>query len=139
MIHQIQELLAEGIWMFDACGPAPIHVYAAMLSTHHGHVERAKSEGARSLMQLVIQHVEDGAHRSDFITDHVILHDAVTEVIIRETCRNKELERSAYELIQDMAIKNLGRPLREYQVTQLPSEQTVIKPMTPNLQLVRNH
>lgn len=139
LTHQIQELLTEGIRMFDAFGPAPVHVYAALLSTHHRHVEQAMSEGAKDLVQLVIRQVENRAHRSDVITDHAPLHDAVTEVIIRELCCNKELEHSAHELIQDMALETLGRPLREYQVTSLSNGQTVIKPMPPNLKLVGKH
>lgn len=139
LIHQIQELLTEGIRMFDACGPAPVHVYAALLSTHHRHVEQAMSEGAINLAQLVTRQVENGAHRSDAVTDHALLHDAVTEFIIRELCHNKELERTAHELIQDMALETLGRPLREYRITSLSNGQTVIKPMPPNLKLVGKH
>lgn len=136
-MHQAQELLVACIRMFDEYGPAPIHVYAALLSTHHVHVERAQADGAKSLMDLIFAYkVEDGASTADWVSDNAVLHDAVTEVTIREMCRNSELKRTADNLIQEMAQESLGRPLRQYQIIELLNGKTVAKPITPQLMVV---
>lgn len=134
--HEIQEALFDWIRAFDQTGPAPVSVYAALLSTHHIHVERAFAEGAKNLMELIIYKVEDGASTADWISKDAVLHDAVTAVTIREICRNSELKRTADNLIQQMAQDNLGRPLRQYQIVRLPNGQTVAKPMPPTLTVV---
>jgi hypothetical protein len=136
-MHLAQEFFVQWIRMFDECGPAPIHVYAALLSVHHVHVERAWAKGAKDLMGLIIYHTEDGASTADWISDDAALHHAVTEVVIREMCRNSEFKRVAYNLIQDMAQERLGHPLQQYQIAQLPNGQTVAKPMPPKLTVVK--
>lgn len=134
--REIQEALFAWIRAFDQTGPAPVHVYAALLSTHHIHVDHALAEGATNLMELIIYKVEDGASTADWISKDAVLHDAVTAVTIREICRNSELKRTADSLIQQMAQENLGRPLRQYQQTKLPNGQTILKPMPPKLTVV---
>jgi hypothetical protein len=136
-MHLAQEIFVQWIRQFDECGPAPIHVYAALLSTHHVHVERAWAKGAKNLMGLIIYHTEDGASTADCISDDAVLHHAVTEVVIREMCRNSELQRTADNLLQEMAQDSLGRPLRQYQLTEFPNGQTVAKPVPPKLTVVK--
>jgi hypothetical protein len=136
-MHQTQELLVEGIGIFDSFGEAPVHVYAALLSTHHVHVERAFAKGAENLMGLIIYHTEDGASTADWISDDAVLHQAVTEVVIREMCRNSALKRVADNLLQEMAQESLGRPLRQYQIVELPNGKTVAKPVPPKLTVVK--
>lgn len=135
--HQIQEILVNLIQQFDEVGPAPVHVYGAILSIHHVHIERALTEGANSLMDLIFVSKVEGAHtKADIVSDDAILHDAVAEVAIREILRNKEFKRTADSLIQRMAQESLGRPLRQYQFVRLPNGHPVAKPMQPNMTIV---
>jgi hypothetical protein len=138
-MHLAQEFFVQWIRMFDECGPAPIHVYAALLSVHHVHVERALAKGAKDLMGLIIYHTEDGARTADWTSDDAVLHHAVTEVVIREIFRNEELQKLPINLIQEMAQESLGRPLQQYQIAQLPNGQTVAKPMPPKLTVVKEN
>jgi hypothetical protein len=135
--HQEQEALVNLIQLFDEAGPAPIHLYAAVLGIHHVHVERALAEGDKSLMDLIfVSKVEDAHTKADVVSDEAVLHHAVTEVTIREILRNKALKMTADNLIQKMAQDSLGRPLQPYQFTELPNGQTVLKPMPPQLTVV---
>jgi hypothetical protein len=135
--HQEQEALVNLIQLFDEAGPAPIHVYAAVLSIHHCHVERAWAEGDKSLMDLIFISKLEVAHtKADVVSDDAVLHHAVTEVTIREILRNKALKKTADNLIQKMAQNSLGRPLQKYQQVELPNGQTVLKSMPPKLTVV---
>jgi hypothetical protein len=135
--HQVQDILVNLIQQFDEAGPAPIHVYAAVLSVHHCHVERALVDGDKSLMALIfVSKVEDAHTKADVVSDDAVLHHAVTEVTIREILCNKALKKTADNLIQQMAQDSLGRPLQPYQFTELPNGQTVLKPMPPQLTVV---
>lgn len=134
--YQLQDILVNLIRQFDEAGLASVHVYGALFSTHHTHVERALAEGAKNLMELIVYKVEDGTSTADWISKDAVLHNAVSRLIIREICRNKELQKTADNLIQQMAQENLGRPLRQYQIIEMPNGQTVLKPMLPQLTVV---
>jgi hypothetical protein len=135
-MHLAQEFFIQWIRMFDECGSAPVHVYAALLSVHHVHVERACAKGAKNLMKLIIYHTEDGASIVDCVSNDAVLHHAVTEAVTREMCRNEELQKTADNLIQEMARGSLGRPLRQYQIAELPDGQRVARPMPSRLTVV---
>jgi hypothetical protein len=134
--NQIQDILVNLIRQFDEVGPAPVSVYAAVLSTHHTHVQRALTEGAQNLMELIAYKVEDGASTADCVSQDAVLHHAVTKAVIRAMQHNKGLQYFADNLLQEMVQEKLGRPLRQYQIVQLPNGQTVAKPMPPQLRVV---
>jgi hypothetical protein len=134
--HQLQDILVNLIRQFDEVGLASVHVYGALLSTHHTHVQRALAEGAQNLMDLIVYKVEDGASTADCISQDAVLHDAVTKAVIRAIQHNDELQQFADNLLQEMVQKSLGRPLRQYQIMELPNGQRVAKPMPPQLTVV---
>jgi hypothetical protein len=134
--HRLQDILVNLIRQFDEAGPASVHVYGALLSTHHTHVERALVEGAQNLMELIIYKVEDGASTADCVSDDAVLHHAVTKAVIRAMQHNDELQQVADNLFQEMVQEKLGRPLRLYQIVELPNGQKVAKPMPPQLRVV---
>ncbi|MBL1265722.1 hypothetical protein JJL52_18835 [Methylomicrobium sp. RS1] len=134
--NQIQDILVNLIRQFDEAGPASVHVYGAMLSTHHIHVQRALADGAENLMELIVYKVEDGASTADCVSQDAVLHHAVTKAVIRAMQHNKELQYFADNLLQEMVQESLGHPLRQYQIVELPNGQTVAKPMPPQLRVV---
>jgi hypothetical protein len=134
--HQLQDMLVNLIRQFDEAGLASVHVYGALLSTHHTHVERALAEGAKNLMELIVYKVEDGASTADWISQDSVLHNAVTKAVIRAMQHNDELQQVADNLFQEMVQEKLGRPLRLYQIVELPNGQKVAKPMPPQLRVV---
>lgn len=133
---QVQDELVNWIRAFDQTGPAPIHVYAAILSTHHSHIQRALTEGAQNLMELIVYKVEDGASTADWVSQGSVLHHAVTKAVIRAMQHNDELQQFADNLLQQMVQESLGRPLRQYRIVQLPNGQTVAKSIPPKLRVV---
>jgi hypothetical protein len=136
--HQLQDILVSLVLQFDEAGPAPIHLYAAVLSIHHCHVERALAEDHNNdLMDLIFLSPVEVAHtKAVAVSDEAVLFHAVKEVTIREIYHDKEFKKIAGNLIQQMAQEHLGRPLQRYQQMELPNGQTVLKPMPPQLTVV---
>ncbi|WP_148262037.1 hypothetical protein [Methylomonas methanica] len=132
-----QNRIFELIQVFDEYGKATPHEYAAILSTSHVHVEKALAmDDVTGLMHLIIYHVEDGANAGDFVSTGCVLHEAVSEVMIREIMQNKELRESAHGFLNDWFVESTGRPLTIYTVTTQPNGEPLLKRVPPRLAVV---
>lgn len=138
LMHETQEQIVELIHAFDACGQASIHEYAALLSTSQVHVQRAMNGGAKNLMKMVIRQTENGANKSNCINSEVcVLHDAVTEVLIRAVEDNEHMRETAENMLQKMPLKTTGRPLSQYQIATAPNGKRVVKTISSNLTIAQ--
>lgn len=119
---------------FDALGKAETHEYAAILSTSHVHVERSLGE-SNGLMEMILDHVEDGANVGDFISSSCVLHEIVMESAIQEIMRNRDLRAAALDKVSELFVKEMGRPLPMYALAASPDGEQVLMRVPPKLSI----
>lgn len=87
---------------------------------------------------MVIRQTENGGNKSGCISGEVcVLHDAVTEVLIRANENNEHMREIADNILQKMALQSTGRPLIQYQINTAPNGKIVVKSIPLNLAIVQ--